>query len=145
MLEYDARFLEAVEVGRADARRGDLLEHEEVVKSIEQVFREPRLRKAKEISSIETNRREIYRNSGRRPKGAYPNFSRKLLGERVGKGTDYISLILSGKREPRFELAMAMASAIGVTIEEFSEELKRRRALNTTKNPEQPTRKSAAG
>jgi len=39
MLEYDARFLEAVEVGRADARRGDLLEHEEVVERIEQMFR----------------------------------------------------------------------------------------------------------
>jgi len=39
MLEYDARFIEAVEVGRADARRGDLLEHEEVVERIEQMFR----------------------------------------------------------------------------------------------------------
>jgi predicted transcriptional regulator len=39
MLEYDARFLEAVEVGRADARRGDLLDHEEVVDRIEQMFR----------------------------------------------------------------------------------------------------------
>jgi len=39
MLEYDARFIEAVEVGRAAARRGDLREHEEVVESIEQIFR----------------------------------------------------------------------------------------------------------
>lgn len=39
MLEYDARFLEAVEVGRVDARRGDLLDHEEVVDRIEQMFR----------------------------------------------------------------------------------------------------------
>src|SRR5438309_1665803 len=33
MLEYDARFIEAVEEGRASARRGDLLEHDEVVES----------------------------------------------------------------------------------------------------------------
>ena len=39
MLEYDARFVEAVESGRAAARRGDLLEHEEVVERIEQMFR----------------------------------------------------------------------------------------------------------
>jgi len=39
MLEYDARFIEAVEEGRAAARRGDLLEHEEVVERIEQMFR----------------------------------------------------------------------------------------------------------
>lgn len=40
MLEYDARFLEAVEVGRTDARRGELWEHEEVVERIEQMFRQ---------------------------------------------------------------------------------------------------------
>jgi predicted transcriptional regulator len=39
MLEYDARFVEAVEEGRAAARRGDLLEHDEVVERIEQMFR----------------------------------------------------------------------------------------------------------
>jgi predicted transcriptional regulator len=39
MLEYDTRFIEAVEEGRAAARRGDLLEHEEVVDRIEQMFR----------------------------------------------------------------------------------------------------------
>ena len=39
MLEYDVEFLKAVEVGRASARRGDLLEHDEVVKRIEQMFR----------------------------------------------------------------------------------------------------------
>jgi predicted transcriptional regulator len=39
MLEYDARFIEAVEEGRAGARRGDLLEHDEVVERIEQMFR----------------------------------------------------------------------------------------------------------
>ena len=39
MLEYDARFLEAIEEGRASARRGDLLEHDEVVERIEQMFR----------------------------------------------------------------------------------------------------------
>jgi predicted transcriptional regulator len=38
MLEYDARFLEAVEEGRASARRGDLLEHDEVVERIEQIL-----------------------------------------------------------------------------------------------------------
>jgi predicted transcriptional regulator len=31
MLGYDVRFVEAVEAGRAAARRGDLLEHDEVV------------------------------------------------------------------------------------------------------------------
>jgi predicted transcriptional regulator len=39
MLEYDARFIEAVEEGRAAARRGDLLEHDEVVEHIEQMLR----------------------------------------------------------------------------------------------------------
>lgn len=39
MLEYDARFNEAVEEGRAAARRGDLLDHDEVVERIEQMFR----------------------------------------------------------------------------------------------------------
>jgi predicted transcriptional regulator len=38
MLEYDVRFLEAVEEGRAAARRGDLLEHDAVVETIEQIF-----------------------------------------------------------------------------------------------------------
>ena len=39
MLEYDVRFIDAVEVGRAAARRGELLEHEEVVERVEQMFR----------------------------------------------------------------------------------------------------------
>jgi predicted transcriptional regulator len=39
MLEYDARFIEAVEEGRASARRGELLEHDAVVERIEQIFR----------------------------------------------------------------------------------------------------------
>ena len=39
MLEYDVEFLKAVEVGRASARRGDLLEHDEVDERIEQMFR----------------------------------------------------------------------------------------------------------
>ncbi|MBV8553141.1 MAG: hypothetical protein JOY54_17730 [Acidobacteriaceae bacterium] len=39
MLDYDERFLTAVEEGRAAARRGDLLEHDEVVARIEQMLR----------------------------------------------------------------------------------------------------------
>lgn len=39
MLEYDARFLEAVEEGRAAARRAEMLEHEEVVGRIEKLLR----------------------------------------------------------------------------------------------------------
>jgi predicted transcriptional regulator len=39
LLEYDERFIAAVEKGRASARRGDLLEHDEVVERIEQMFR----------------------------------------------------------------------------------------------------------
>ena len=38
MLEYDARFIEAVEEGRAAARRGELVEHDEVVARIEGMF-----------------------------------------------------------------------------------------------------------
>lgn len=38
MLEYDARFVEAVEEGRAAARRGALLEHDDVVSRIEGMF-----------------------------------------------------------------------------------------------------------
>jgi predicted transcriptional regulator len=39
MLEYEARFIEAVEQWRAAARSGELLEHDEVVDRIEQMFR----------------------------------------------------------------------------------------------------------
>jgi predicted transcriptional regulator len=39
MLEYEEQFLAAVEKGRDSARRGDLLEHEEVVERIERMFR----------------------------------------------------------------------------------------------------------
>jgi predicted transcriptional regulator len=39
MLEYDARFIEAVKEGRAAARRGDLLEHDEVVERVEKLLR----------------------------------------------------------------------------------------------------------
>jgi predicted transcriptional regulator len=39
MLEYDVRFLAAVEEGRQAGRLGDLLEHDAVVESIEQIFR----------------------------------------------------------------------------------------------------------
>ena len=39
MLEYDDRFNEAVEEGRASARRGELLEHDDVVERIERMFR----------------------------------------------------------------------------------------------------------
>ena len=39
MLAYEERFLAAVEEGRASSRRGDLLEHDEVVERIEEAFR----------------------------------------------------------------------------------------------------------
>lgn len=39
ILEYDARFIEAVEEGRASARRGELLEHDDVVERIERLLR----------------------------------------------------------------------------------------------------------
>ena len=39
MLEDDARFIEAVEEGRAAARRGELLEHDDVVNRIESMFK----------------------------------------------------------------------------------------------------------
>ncbi len=39
LVDYDARFIEAVEEGRASARRGELLEHDAVVERIEQMFR----------------------------------------------------------------------------------------------------------
>ena len=42
VLQYDARFIEVIEEGRAAARRGDLLEHEEVVERIEQMLRPER-------------------------------------------------------------------------------------------------------
>ena len=38
ILEYEESFLAAVEKGRASARRGDLLEHDEVVQRIEQIL-----------------------------------------------------------------------------------------------------------
>jgi predicted transcriptional regulator len=39
MLEYETGFLEAVEQGRAAARRGELLDHSEVVRRIERKLR----------------------------------------------------------------------------------------------------------
>ena len=39
MLDYETAFVAAVEQGQASARRGDLLEHEEVIARIEQIFR----------------------------------------------------------------------------------------------------------
>jgi len=39
MLEQDPRFLEAVEEGRADVRRGALLDHAEVVDRVERILR----------------------------------------------------------------------------------------------------------
>jgi predicted transcriptional regulator len=44
MLQYDARFIEAVEEGRAAARRGELLEHEEVVEGVERMPKLMRVR-----------------------------------------------------------------------------------------------------
>ena len=40
MLEYEERFIAAVEEGRASARRGDLLDHDDVVDRTEQIYRE---------------------------------------------------------------------------------------------------------
>jgi predicted transcriptional regulator len=37
--EFDASFIAAVEQGQASTRRGDLLDHEEVVARIEQILR----------------------------------------------------------------------------------------------------------
>ena len=37
MLEYDERFVAAVEEGRASSRRGDLVEHHEVVERMERI------------------------------------------------------------------------------------------------------------
>lgn len=39
MLEYDEHFVAAVEKGRVSARRGELLEHDEVVDRIERILR----------------------------------------------------------------------------------------------------------
>ena len=38
MLEYDLRFIEAVEEGLLSARRGELLEHADVVERIERMY-----------------------------------------------------------------------------------------------------------
>ena len=39
MLEYEERFVAAVEEGRSSARRGELLEHDEVVERIDKLLR----------------------------------------------------------------------------------------------------------
>jgi predicted transcriptional regulator len=39
LLDYNARFVHAVAVGRTEARRGKLIEHEEVVQRTERMFR----------------------------------------------------------------------------------------------------------
>ena len=39
MLDYDENFRAAIEEGRTAARRGDLVDHEQVVERIEQLFR----------------------------------------------------------------------------------------------------------
>jgi predicted transcriptional regulator len=38
LLEYQSRFTAAVEKGRASARRGDLLEHDELIKGIDRLL-----------------------------------------------------------------------------------------------------------
>ena len=39
LLEYETHFVQAVEQGRASARRHELLEHDEVVERVEKMFR----------------------------------------------------------------------------------------------------------
>jgi predicted transcriptional regulator len=39
MFDYDERFIAAVEEGRTSARRGNLLDHDEVVQRVEQMLR----------------------------------------------------------------------------------------------------------
>jgi len=39
MIEYDERFVAAVEEGRVSVRRGELLEHDDVVERIEKIMR----------------------------------------------------------------------------------------------------------
>ena len=39
LLEYDTRFIAAVEKGRESARRGELIEHDELVERIERMLR----------------------------------------------------------------------------------------------------------
>lgn len=39
LLEYDARFIAAVEKGRESARRGELIEHDELVERVERMLR----------------------------------------------------------------------------------------------------------
>jgi predicted transcriptional regulator len=39
MLEYNARFIEAVEAGRAEARHGNFVEHDEMVQRTGRMFR----------------------------------------------------------------------------------------------------------
>jgi predicted transcriptional regulator len=39
LFEYDDYFIEAVELGRAAARRGELLDHDQVVQRIERMLR----------------------------------------------------------------------------------------------------------
>jgi hypothetical protein len=39
MLDCDARFCDAVEMGRDAARRGDLIDHDDVVSRIEQLLK----------------------------------------------------------------------------------------------------------
>lgn len=39
LLEYDAQFLAAIDKGRESARRGNLIDHDEVVEQVEQMFR----------------------------------------------------------------------------------------------------------
>ncbi len=38
VLEYDIRFIAAIELGRASARQGNLIEHDAVVEQIEQIL-----------------------------------------------------------------------------------------------------------
>jgi predicted transcriptional regulator len=54
MLEYEQRFIAAVEEGRASARRGDLLEHDEVVERIERLLNG---RSARDARPVDIQRR----------------------------------------------------------------------------------------
>jgi DNA-binding XRE family transcriptional regulator len=65
--------------------------------------------------------------NGRQASGMYPQVSRTKLAEVTGRDVTTISQIMRGRIRPKFEVALAMARAVGVEPEQFEADWQRQR------------------
>jgi DNA-binding XRE family transcriptional regulator len=66
--------------------------------------------------------------NGRAASGMYPQVSRTKLAQACGKDVTTISQIMRGRIRPKFEVALAVARAVGVDPEQFEVDWQRQRA-----------------